>query len=222
MAEKTATFSQAAVDTAATSASFKLAAPATVPSDNSPQKVPITSASLAAVLEYTATPKRLAAAFLTAKVANSTDFPLLAGAMNVFLDGTFIATSALRTVMPGEKFDLALGADDGVAVKHARTKRFAEDTGLTGTGKRVGYEYLITVTNHKKVPVRVIVADHVPVSRHEKIVVKVTAPAETEQKPDAEGALKWTLTLKPGEKREVPLKFTVAHPGDLSVTGLEP
>jgi uncharacterized protein (TIGR02231 family) len=217
-----AKLAQAAIDTTATSASFKLTAPATVPNDNSPQKVPVTSAPLNATLEYATTPKRLAAAFLTAKVVNSSEFPLLAGAMNVFLDGTFVATSVLRTVMPGEKFDLALGADEGVAVKHARTKRFAEDTGLTGSGKRVTYEYLTTITNHKKVHVRVIVADHVPVSRHEKIVVKVTAPPEAEQKPTAEGTLKWTLDLKPGEKREVPLKFSVSHPGDMPVAGLEP
>lgn len=219
---KDANLAQATVETAATSASFKLTAPTTVPNDNSPQKVPVTTATLTATLEYATTPKRLAAAFLNAKVTNSSEFPLLAGAMNVFLDGTFVATSALRTVMPGEKFDLALGADEGVAVKHTRTKRLLEDTGLTGSGKRVTYEYLTTITNHKKVPVRVIVSDHVPVSRYEKIVVKVITPPETEQKPTAEGTLKWTLDLKPGEKREVPLKFTVAHPGDLQVSGLEP
>lgn len=66
------------------------------------------------------------------------------------------ATSALRTVMSGEKFDLALGADDGIAVK-----------------------------------------------------------------PTDEGALKWTLDLKPGEKRELTVKFAIEHPNDVNVTGLE-
>jgi uncharacterized protein (TIGR02231 family) len=219
--EMSATAATATVETSATSATFKISAASTIPNDNSAQKVPIVATSLSSKFEHLTTPKLVATAFLAARVENATEFPLLAGAMNVFLDGTFVATSALRTVMPGEKFDLALGADEGVAVKHARTRRFAEDTGLTGSGKRVTYEYLLTITNHKKVPVRVVVADHVPVSRHEKIVVKVTTPPETEQKPTAEGALKWTLDLKPGEKREVPLKFSVSHPGDMQVAGLE-
>ena len=212
---------EATVEAAATSASFKITSAATVPSDNSPQKIPVTSVSLGAVPEYSTTPRKLAAAFLTAKVTNTSEFPLLPGAMNVFLDGTFVATSAVKTVMPGEKFDLALGADEGISVKHKRVQRFAEDTGLTNRGRRVTYEYLVTIQNNKKSPARIVVADHVPLSRYERIVVKVLSPSEKEQKPAADGALKWTLDLKPGEKRELPLKFSVEHPTEIQVAGLE-
>ena len=219
--ERAASLAQATVETATTSASFKIATVTTVPSDNSPQKVPITSARLATAPEYSTVPKRLAAAFLTAKVTNTSDFPLLGGAMNVFLDGTFVATSSLRTVMPGEKFDLALGADEGIAVKHKRVTRFTEDTGLTNSGKRVTYEYLLTLQNNKKTAEHVIVTDQVPVSRHEKIVVKVLAPDPKDAKPAADGTLKWTLDLKPAEKRELTVKFAVDYPNEVNVAGLE-
>ncbi len=213
---------QAALEQAATSASFKVTAPATVPSDNTDQKVPIATIALNAVPEYATTPKLRPAAFLTSKVVNSSDFPLLAGEMNVFLDGTFVATDKLETVMSGEKFDLALGADEGIAVKHKRVQRFAEDMGLTGRGRRVTYDYLITIQNNKKTAARVVVSDQIPVSRNEKIVVKQLAPDAKENKPTTEGTLKWTLDLKPGEKRELPLKFSVDYPGDVQVAGLEP
>lgn len=211
----------ATVEAGATSASFRIATASSVPSDNSPQKVPITSAKLNAQPEYLTVPKRQATAYLTAKVFNNTEFPLLAGAMNVFLDGTFVATSKLRTVMAGEKFDLALGADEGISVKHKRVNKFTEDTGLTNSGKRVTYEYLITIQNNKKTAERVIVADQVPLSRNEKIVVKVIAPDGKEVKPTDEGTLKWTLELKPAEKRELTIKFTVEYPNDVNVSGLE-
>ena len=219
---KDASFAAARIDQTATSASFKISAPSSVPSDNSPQKIPFTTAALAANPEYLTTPKLQPAAFLTAKVANTSEFPLLGGAMNVFLDGTFVATSALRTVMPEEKFELALGVDEGIAVKHKRVKRFAEDTGLTNSGKRVTYEYLLTLQNNKKTAARVVVADQIPVSRNEKIVVKQLAPDAKEFKPTAEGALKWTLDLKPAEKRELTVKFSLDYPNDVQVTGLEP
>ena len=222
VAEKDATFATASVDQTATSASFKIAALSSVPSDNSPQKIPVTTAALAANPDYLTTPKLQPAAFLTAKVANTSEFPLLGGAMAVFLDGTFVATSALRTVMPEEKFELALGVDEGISVKHKRVKRFAEDTGLTNSGKRVTYEYLLTLQNNKKAAVRVVVADQIPVSRNEKIVVKQLAPDAKEFKPTAEGALKWTLDLKPAEKRELTVKFSIDYPNDVQVTGLEP
>ena len=213
--------SSATVDSAATSASFRIEVASTIPSDNSPQKVPVTSISLAAPPEYVTAPKRHAAAFLTSKVENTSEFPLLAGAMNVFLDGTFVATSGIRTVMPGEKFELALGVDEGISIKHKRVQKFTEDTGITGSGKRITYEFLVTVQNNKKTTEKIVVTDQVPLSRNEKIVVKLVSPDAREVKPTDEGALKWTLDLKPGEKRELTVKFTVAHPGDIAVAGLE-
>jgi uncharacterized protein (TIGR02231 family) len=218
---KDAAYTTATIEAGATSAVFKIAVSSSIPSDNSPQKVPVTSAALKAVPEYLTVPKRQTAAFLTSKVVNSSEFPLLAGAMNVFLDGTFVATSGLRTVMSGEKFDLALGVDDGIAIKHKRVQKFTEDTGLTNSGKRITYEYLITVQNNKKTTERVIVADQVPLSRNEKIVVKLLSPDAREVKPTDEGTLKWTLDLKPGEKRELTVKFTVDFANDVNVAGLE-
>ena len=211
----------ATIESGATSASFKIGAPASVPSDNSPQRVPITAAKLAADPEYLTVPKRQAIAYLTSKVVNSSEFPLLAGAMNVFLDGTFVATSNLRTVMSGEKFDLALGADEGISVKHKRVNKFTEDTGLTNSGKRITYEYLITIQNNKKSAERVIVADQMPVSRNEKIVVKQLSPDAKDVKPTDEGTLKWTVELKPGEKRELTVKFAVEFDNGVNVAGLE-
>ncbi len=221
MEVKDAEMATATIEAGATSASFKIATSASVPSDNSPQKVPITSVKLTAQPEYLTVPKRLATAFLTTKVVNTSEFPLLAGAMNVFLDGTFVATSGLRTVMSGEKFDLALGADEGISVKHKRVQKFTEDTGLTNSGKRITYEYLITIQNNKKTAERVIVADQVPLSRNEKITVKLLSPDAKDVKPTDEGTLKWTLDLKPGEKRELTVKFTIDYANDVNVTGLE-
>jgi uncharacterized protein (TIGR02231 family) len=219
--EKDANDAVATIEQGATSAVFKIATAASVPSDNSPQKVPIMTTRLTANSEYLTAPKRQPVAFLTSKVVNSSDFPLLAGAMNVFLDGTFVANSRLRTVMAGEKFDLALGADEGIAIKHKRVQRFTEDTGLTNSGKRITYEYLITIQNNKKSDQHVIVLDQLPLSRNEKIVVKQLAPEPDAVKPTDEGVLKWALDLKPGEKRELPVKFTVEYPKELNVTGLE-
>jgi uncharacterized protein (TIGR02231 family) len=212
---------EAQLENQATSASFKIQTPSSIPTDNAPQRVPIATAQLATAPEYTTTPKQIAAAFLTAKVTNTSDFPLLAGSMNVFLDDTFVASSSLPTVMPSEKFDLALGADEGISVKRKLNNRFTEDTGVVSKSKRITYDYTITLQNNKKNAEKITVLDQVPLSRHEKIVVKVLAPSEREVKPDADGILKWTLSLHPGEKRELPLKFSIEYPADFPVSGLD-
>jgi uncharacterized protein (TIGR02231 family) len=220
----------ATVDSSATSVSFKIAAPATILSDNATQKVAITTIKLAANLQYQATPRLLETAFLSAYVTNTTDFPLLAGSVNTFLGDSFVATSALKTVMPSEKFELALGADESIAVKRKVVNRFSEDIGLTASGRRVTYEFLVALTNNKKTTERVVFKELLPVSRNEKIVVKLLGPAERdvgtvaapkEVTGEGDGKLVWRLDLKPGEKRGITLRCSVEHPSDVQVMGLE-
>ncbi|MDR1011401.1 MAG: mucoidy inhibitor MuiA family protein [Opitutaceae bacterium] len=226
-----AALATATVDSTATSATFKIAATTTIPSDNTPQKVSITVKKLDAKLQYQATPAMQETAFLSAYVTNTTDFPLLAGPANIFLDNAFVSTSALKSVMPTEKFEVSLGADEGVAIKRRIVNRFSENTGLIGKGRRVTYEFLVTITNNKKTPERVVFKEALPLSRNEKIVVKLLTPVEkdvgTLEKPGREvtkeedSKLVWRLDLAAGEKREIPLKFSVDYPSDVQVTGLE-
>ncbi len=231
-----ATLAAAELAPAATSANFKIATPVTLASDNTPQRLPLGSAALAAVLRYEATPKLQETAYLAAAVTNTSDLPFLGGTLNAFLDETFIATARLATTMPGEKFTLHLGADEGIAIKRKIVSRFTEDTGFTTRSRRTTYDVLLTVTNNKRSNERVIITDAAPVARDEKILVKLLAPdARDLLKPedaaalplktgiarDADGKLTWRFDLKPGEKRELPLRFSIEHPVDLPVTGVE-
>jgi len=212
---------EAAIERAATVATFAITTPASILSDNSPQKIPVTSLDLDASLAYRATPKLRPTAFLDAAVRNTSDYPLLPGQMNVFVDRVFIATSRLAHTMPDETFNLALGADEGLAITHKQVRRFTEQVGLMSKSTRTTYEYLTTVTNNKTAPVTLTLSDQVPVSRNDKISVKVQAPPTRDARPDTQGKLEWTLELAPGETRELPLKFAVEHPVDLRIDGLE-
>ncbi len=227
---RAAAVATASVEASATSATFRITEPVTLPSDNTTQKVAVTTLPLPAELQYESAPKLIEAAFLTAKATNTSEFPFLAGAMNAFLDETFVATSRLKTVMPGESFDLALGADEGIAVKRRLVNRFNENTGLMSSGRRITYDFLVTLTNNKRTAEKIVFREAVPVSRHEKIVVKLLTPAERElgtlEAPreitrEEDGRLAWRVELKPGEKREFPLKFSIDHPADLPVAGLD-
>ncbi|MDR6599712.1 uncharacterized protein (TIGR02231 family) [Achromobacter deleyi] len=204
----------------ATSASFQIKNPATVASDNSSQRVAITTAKLPATLQYQSTPALREAAFLTALASNNTDFPFLAGSLNTFLDDAFVASSRIKAVMPGEKVELAMGADDGISIKRQLVNRFTESTGFSGSGKRVTYEYKITVKNNKATKEQIVFKDRLPVSRNEKIVVKLLSPADREVKREEDGKLAWEWELEPGKSRETVLKFSVDYPGDIDVSGI--
>lgn len=221
---------EATVETGLTAATFKITAPATIPSDGTTQKVSVTTMTLPAGLSYALTPKYVPSAFLNAKVKNNTEFPLLAGQLSAFVDGAFIAESFLEQTMPGEAFDLALGVDEAITVERTLINRFVEKTGFTNSGIRVTYEVKIELTNTKPIPVTLRLSEPLPVSRHEKILVKLIEPAARDigdtdsAKPfqrDDEGILTWTGTLTAGASRDVTLKFSIEHPNDLPVTGVE-
>ncbi|WMD22005.1 mucoidy inhibitor MuiA family protein [Achromobacter seleniivolatilans] len=210
----------AQVQNEATSASFQIKNPATLLSDNTAQRVAIATAKLPATLQYQSTPALREAAFLTALASNNTEFPFLAGPLNTFLDDAFVASSAMKSVMPGEKIELALGADEGISIKRQLVNRFTESTGFSGSGKRVTYEYKITVKNNKATKEQVTFKDRLPVSRNEKIVVKLLSPADRDIKREEDGKLVWDWEMEPGKSRETVLKFSVDYPGDIDVSGL--
>jgi hypothetical protein len=70
-----------------------------------------------------------------------------------------------------------------------------------------------------------------PVSRHEKIVVKLLEPTErhiaTSEDSgapfhrDDEGILTWNGSLAAGAQREIVLRFSIEHPADMPVDGVE-
>ncbi len=211
----------ATVTTQATSATFRIPARTDVPSDNAPHKVGIATLPLKAELAYQSTPKLLPAAFLAASAQNTSEYPLLGGKLAIFLDGTFVTTAALKTVMPGEKFDLALGADEALHVERKLVGRFTEDLGLMSKQIRVTYDVKITVTNNRRTAEKITVKDQLPLSQHEKIEVVQLAPDPKTLKPDEQGVLAWTFELKPGEKRDLPLKLSVTYPRDFPISGLE-
>ncbi|OAE54586.1 hypothetical protein A7J67_16325 [Achromobacter xylosoxidans] len=212
--------STAQVQNAATSASFQIRNPATLLSDNTTQRVAIATAKLPATLQYQSTPAMRETAYLTAQASNNTDFPFLAGPLNTFLDDAFVATGAMKAVMPGEKLELALGADEGISIKRQLVNRYTESTGFSGSGKRVTYEYKITVKNNKTTKEQVSFKDHLPISRNEKIVVKLLSPADRDIKREEDGKLVWEWEIEPGKSRETVLKFSVDYPGDIDVSGL--
>jgi hypothetical protein len=211
----------AEVRTQATSAVFKIPSRSTIPSDNNPHKVGIMVEDLPVHLQYVAIPKLSPDAYLKGKAKNSTEFPLLAGPMNVFYDNSFVATSAITTTFPQEEFDAFLGADEGIRIDRKLINRFTEYTGTFSKKVKLTYEFLTNVQNLKTTPVSISIHDQIPISRNEKILVEQLEPDLKSMPASATGALKWELQLKPNDKFTFKLKFSVEYPQDIHVGGLQ-
>jgi uncharacterized protein (TIGR02231 family) len=223
----------AAVASGLTSATFTLPFAVDVPADNSGHRVAITSLNLTGVMNHLAIPKLTTHVYRRARVTNNSPHPFVAGEASLFLDGTFVSRSRLPLVMPGAKFILNLGVDPGIAAEHKDINRLTENTGAFAKRARITYDTRLLVTNNRTTDETIIVKDQVPISRHEKIIVTLVEPAKTEIarideagadgtiRRAEDGTLSWTVKLKPGEKRELPLKLTVEHPTDFGILGLQ-
>lgn len=212
------------VETKSTSVEFVPAGKTTVKSDNQPYTVTITEAAFGAATRYSAVPKLAEAAYLKAKVSNTTEYPFLAGRTNIFLDGAFVAHGTMETVAPGEEFWTFLGVDEAIGVEHKLVKRYEKREGVIARKECTVYEYSITITNNKKTEEEVVVWDQVPISTDQEIDVELVRPEyrqDTESlKKNEHNFLEWYLKLKPGEKAGIPLTFSITYPKGRNVSGL--
>ena len=205
----------------ATSMSYVLAQKISLPADNQPHKILVSSSGTEGKFEYLAIPKLAQYAALTAELKNPFVFPLPGGELNIFLDGRFVSTQRVeKPILAGDEMRLTLGMDETIFASVKMQKQFTERTGAFAKKTRKHYEYQAEVVNGKSRPITLLVRDQVPISAHEEIKVEITAPTSTDAEIGSDGILTWTLTLAPGEKRQLTTIFDVTYPENQEITGL--
>ncbi len=210
---------EAAVESRGATVTFKLAQPVAVPSDNSPHKVNIAAVSLTPKLDYLSVPKLAEAVYRRATLTNRSEYLLLPGQANLFVDGDFIGTLTLDRVAPNEEFDLALGVDERVVVMRELKAREV-DKKLIGDRRRIRVAYEIEVRNLRDRAIDLEIRDQLPVSRHEQIKVKLEA---VEPKPIEQTELNeliWKLSPAANGQHVCRFDFTIEHPASMQVMGL--
>lgn len=215
---------EAEVQTGATAVLFTVPGRTDIPSDNNPHRVSIMMHEFDAELTYGTVPKLAPYAYLKATVTNDTNYPFLPGEANVFLDGSFVATSALELVAPKQKFTTSLGVDEAVKVERVFVKKFQKDEGVLSKKTKFIYEYRIELTNNRTGEAKITLMDQLPISQNKEIVVDPIEPKvgkDGSPKKDDLQMLTWELTLAAGEKKVIPLSFSVEFPRGSKVDGLE-
>ncbi len=215
---------ESSVETGITSAVFTVNGISTIKSDNQQYKVTILIQDFPAIFRYSSVPKLSPYAYLKARVKNDTDFPLLPGETNVFLDNNFVATAYQELAAPAEEFWTFLGIDESITVDHKFIKKFTMTEGIISKTTVTRYEYMITIKNKKKSEEEVVIWDQLPISGNEEIKVVLIEPAyktdSANLKINESRFIEWYFKLKPGEEIKVPLIFSVEYPKNAEVSGL--
>ena len=206
------------------STSFALAQRASVQGNNTPKKVSIKAVELAGDMEYFTFPRQEAYAYLKSEFVNKTNFPFLAGAASVFLDGNFVHSTIIPLVVPDEKFDLYLGIDDKIKIDRELVEKFTDVSGILSSKQKVSYSFNITVENFRKTAQKITVFEQIPVSQNEQIEVKLPriSPRNISDELDkSKGYLRWKFELKPNKKEEITYTYEIKYPESYQITGLQ-
>ena len=200
---------------------FEIAGKHTVQNNDTDHQVTILNHRFATQLQYSSVPKLSPYTYLRAKTVNNTDYPLLAGSTNVFLDNNFVANASIDTVASSESFWTFLGIDEGVRVARKFLKKYEKKEGQVfgKKHKNMVYEYSMEAQNFKSKPIELVIKDQLPIAQNDEIKVQLLAPHYTEDTPQLKinklKYLEWTHRLDSGQDLKIPFTFSITFPNDV-------
>ena len=150
----------------------------TIAPSNTTRRQKIASIPLSSiVLSHVIVPKLRTAAFLKARLRNTSASTLLKGPVGLTLDGSFLGNTTLPRSSPGEAFVLNLGVDPALNVVYSKPIVRRSQSGVFQKEDCRIYTRSCTLTNTKnKVAVEATVMDQIPVSQDDKLKVEVLIP----------------------------------------------
>ena len=200
---------------------YTITQPMTVESRDKETILPLLTKTLAGDFNYFSVPKQSPLTFLVARA--EADKELLAGPLNVYFGGQYVAKTILEEKKAGDEFKLNLGADREVAVKREKVKDTVKET-FFGKIERDTIvrelAYKITAENLKDTAVQMSVLDAVPVARTDKIEVsdlRITPEPTERNYLDQEGVMRWQVKLGPAASQEIRIEFVVKYPKDVPI-----
>jgi uncharacterized protein (TIGR02231 family) len=196
-----------------------------VPSNARPHRVTLRGAEAPARPRFRTVPRQSAEVYRETELENPFDAPLLAGPVEVFLDGALLATSSIPSVDRGGTIALGLGVEQRIRVaRNARVREAA--AGLLGGSTVVEHEVVVDLGSALGHPAVVDVIDRIPVT-DEKDVEIAYLPGkphgedyrQLERGMPVRGGKRWTVTVPAGGKAQVAFGYRITLPAKNEIVG---
>ncbi len=219
--------SAATIDTSGFTAEYIIPGPSTVPADGTENKVLIGTFKTENRMETHIHPQTGSDAYLVARATLKGEAPILPGTVSLFRDGSYVGQSQFPLLRPDKSYDLSFGIDDQIEMQHKPLKDEKSEGGLLiGKTNSIERDYVTEIQNLRGRDTDIVVMQAVPVARNEDIKVAVlpeqTTPGYKSDYENVKGAMRWAFTLKPQEKKDIKLGWSVTWPKDMSISGLPP
>lgn len=195
---------------------FEIRQPYTVPADGKTVTAEIGRFRIPALYTYRSTPKIDRDAFLTAEATDWEKLNLLEGEANVYFENTFVGKSILSPGQASDTLRFSLGRDRSIRIERTKEGDYVSRK-FMGSNQTQTMAWKITVRNTRSEPVAVTLCDQLPVSRNSTITV-TEEELSGGQVDKNSGIVTWKLNLKPGEQRELRLRYGVKYPKGRGLT----
>lgn len=194
---------------------YDIEIPYNIPSTGKPEVVDMLTKEVEAQFMYSTSPKVKETAYLVAMIKDWTDLKLLDGESNLYFENRFVGKSIIDTNVGSDTLNVSLGKDEGIVINRERLKDFEENKFFSNK-KREERHFRITVMNTKSSEVSISIYDQIPITTKDNIKVNVIEISGAEMNKET-GLLTWKTQLKPGEKRELILKYSVEYPKEMDL-----
>ena len=196
-----------------------------VPSNGRPHRVHVQANEGPAKPRFRTVPRESTDVFREALIENPLGAPLLAGPVDVFLDGALITSAETSAVDRGGAIAVGLGVEDRIRV--ARNARVEESSaGLLGGSTHVDHHVTIDITSSLGMPVNIEVLERIPVTDDKDVNIKVTSAEPEPEVYDqsdigspVRGGRRFRIEVTPGGKVKVAYGYRVKLPAKSEIVG---
>lgn len=146
----------------ALSVNYTLPDKISIASRSDQQMIQIASLALPSDFYYIATPLLTPYVYQHADVANDSEFALLSGSVNSYLDGQFMGSGRIPVVAKGQQFKVGFGVESQLRA----SRELVNKTDTVQGGNRVlTFRYRLLVENYRDAAVKVRLLDRLPEPR---------------------------------------------------------
>ena len=167
----------------------------TIPTDGQSHKVLVGSLPLEATVTHVTTPRKSTVAYLQVSdlvchtgtvvsdrleqcaVKNTSDYHLLPGTVNVFLDGSYVSKTDISDINTGDTFQCTLGIDTSAKIAHTLVSSSTTSTASSFVEqyKTTAYTSTTTITNRHTgdYPIKIVERSSLPVASLQDTRIKV-------------------------------------------------
>ncbi|KAA0188719.1 hypothetical protein FBUS_01399, partial [Fasciolopsis buskii] len=152
--------------------------PSLIRGTGEPHRVKLGELEFRPILEYITIPKLLPKAFLRARMHNTSEFALLEGPANVYIDNCFNGQTQIPATIVQEELVCNLGVDSGVHITYKPRHKYKKAGSHIG-GKTISITFtqIICITNTYPRSLCILVIDQLPVCTEDKVKVQLLEPA---------------------------------------------